>query len=86
VAEAERRVGEIQSQIDALRQQLNPMSPSFERDAYRIPEIQARLTEADTQKSQAEQDVKNAREALAQVLEAARRAGVSPNVPNEPPR
>jgi chromosome segregation ATPase len=79
-------VAEIQTQIDALRVQLNPMSPSFETDAYRIPEIQGRLTDAETEKSRAEQALKEARSTLAEAQEGARRAGVSPRVPNEPPR
>lgn len=66
-----------QERIDQIRRELSPMSPSFNQDPNRQLQLQADLTEAQKQLDAARKQLDSAQQGWQDVLDAARRAGVS---------
>jgi hypothetical protein len=77
VDQARAREGDIQSRIDQLQQEMNPMSPTYVLDPNRFLRIQDEIRNAQAELAGARQQTRAAQEAWDQLAEEARRAGVS---------
>ncbi|HWW95681.1 MAG TPA: hypothetical protein VN375_20090 [Vicinamibacteria bacterium] len=73
----------IESRIASLRQELNPMSPSYVLDPNRFLRIQDQIRQAESELADVAQQVKAAQEAWSQLEDEARRAGVPQRVIGE---
>jgi hypothetical protein len=73
----------IESRIVSLRQELNPMSPSYVLDPNRFLRIQDQIRQAESELADVAQQVKAAQEAWSQLEDEARRAGVPQRVIGE---
>jgi hypothetical protein len=76
VDQARAREGDIQSRIDQLQQEMNPMSPTYVLDPNRFLRIQEEIRNAQAELAGARQQTRAAQEAWDQLAEEARRAGV----------
>lgn len=77
--EAQDTLTPAQERIDQIRRELSPMSPGFNQDPNRQLQLQADLNEAERQLDAARKQLDAAQQGWQDVLEAARRAGVSAN-------
>jgi hypothetical protein len=68
----------LESRIAQLRQELNPMSANYQLDPNRFLRIQEEIRNAEGELAAARQETRTAQQAWEQMLEEARRAGVSP--------
>jgi DNA repair exonuclease SbcCD ATPase subunit len=78
------RQATIESRIAALRQELNPMSPSYVLDPNRFLRIQEQIRQAESELADVQKQVQSAQEAWSQLEDEARRAGVPQRVIGEP--
>jgi len=77
---ARAREGAIESRIAQLRQELNPMSATYQLDPNHMLQVQADITAAEGDLASARQETRTAQEVWEQLLEEARRAGVRPDL------
>jgi DNA repair exonuclease SbcCD ATPase subunit len=78
------RQSSIEARIAALRQELNPMSPSYVLDPNRFLRIQEQIRQAESELADVEKQAQTAQEAWSQLEDEARRAGVPQRVIGEP--
>jgi cell division protein FtsB len=78
------RQASIESRIAALRQELNPMSPSYVLDPNRFLRIQEQIRQAESELAAVAKEVQAAQDAWNQLEDEARRAGVPQRVIGEP--
>jgi 4-amino-4-deoxy-L-arabinose transferase-like glycosyltransferase len=78
------RQASIESRLAGLRQELNPMSPSYRLDPNRFLRIQEQIRQAESELADVQKQVQTAQEAWSQLEDEARRAGVPQRVIGEP--
>ncbi len=86
LTQAKARKASIESRIDQLRQEMNPMSASYRLDPNRFLRIQEQIRNAESELPGVERQVQTAQDAWSQLEEEARRAGVPSRVIGDPPR
>ena len=69
----------LQARVDEIRHDLSPMNPSFNQDPNHLLQLQAALNDAEKELAAAQKQMDAAQQGWQAVLDAARRAGVSPS-------